>query len=131
VSGREFIPNPAEIVLTARLCCLSTTSVTLGDSSGVKNKKQTVTQETSGHMKLSAWAQLQGLSYKTAWRLWKAGQLPVLAEQLTTAPSFFTPHQRTSLLMWPCTPEFPFFSGGDPSEEGSWVGSAYYFPCSL
>jgi len=84
VSGREFIPNPAEIVLTARLCCLSTTSVTLGDSSGVKNKKQTVTQETNGHMKLSAWAKLQGLSYKTASRLWKAGQLPVLAEQPTT-----------------------------------------------
>jgi len=82
-------------------------------------------------MKLSAWAQLQGLSYKTAWRLWKAGQLPVLAEQLTTAPSFFTPHQRTSLLMWPCTPEFPFLFGGDPSEEASWIGSAYYFPCSL
>src|SRR5215472_922726 len=35
-------------------------------------------------MKLSAWARQQGLSYKTAWRLWKAGQLPVPAEQLAT-----------------------------------------------
>jgi putative resolvase len=35
-------------------------------------------------MKLSAWARQQGLSYKTAWRLWKAGKLPVPAEQLAT-----------------------------------------------
>ena len=35
-------------------------------------------------MKLSAWARQQGLCYKTAWRLWKAGQLPVPAEQLAT-----------------------------------------------
>ena len=35
-------------------------------------------------MKLSTWAGQQGLSYKTAWRLWKAGKLPVPAEQLAT-----------------------------------------------
>ena len=35
-------------------------------------------------MKLSTWARQQGLSYKTAWRLWKAGNLPVPAEQLAT-----------------------------------------------
>ena len=35
-------------------------------------------------MKLSSWARQQGLSYKTAWRLWKAGKLPVPAEQLIT-----------------------------------------------
>lgn len=35
-------------------------------------------------MKLSAWAKLQGVSYKTAWRMWKAGTLPVPAEQLAT-----------------------------------------------
>lgn len=35
-------------------------------------------------MKLSAWAKQQGLSYKTAWRMRKAGQLPVPAEQLAT-----------------------------------------------
>jgi len=28
-----------------------------------------------GDMKLSVWARRQGLSYKSAWRLWKAGQL--------------------------------------------------------
>ena len=33
---------------------------------------------------MRAWASQQGLSYKTAWRLWKAGQLPVPAEQLAT-----------------------------------------------
>lgn len=35
-------------------------------------------------MKLSVWAKSQGLSYKTAWRLWKEGKLPVPAEQLLT-----------------------------------------------
>ncbi len=35
-------------------------------------------------MKLSEWAAQQGFSYKTAWRMWKAGQLPVPAEQLPT-----------------------------------------------
>jgi predicted site-specific integrase-resolvase len=35
-------------------------------------------------MKLSVWAKQQGVSYKTAWRLWRAGKLPVPAEQLET-----------------------------------------------
>ncbi|MBK8168618.1 MAG: IS607 family transposase [bacterium] len=35
-------------------------------------------------MKLSVWARAQGISYKTAWRMWKAGTLPVPAEQLAT-----------------------------------------------
>jgi predicted site-specific integrase-resolvase len=35
-------------------------------------------------MKLSAWAKTQGLSYRGAYRMWKAGQLPVPAEQLPT-----------------------------------------------
>jgi len=35
-------------------------------------------------MKLSEWAKQSGLSYKTAWRLWKAGKLPVHATQLAT-----------------------------------------------
>lgn len=35
-------------------------------------------------MKLSVWARQQGISYKTAWRLWKTGRLPVPAEQLAT-----------------------------------------------
>lgn len=35
-------------------------------------------------MKLSAWAKSQGLSYHTAWRMWKTGQLPVPVEQLPT-----------------------------------------------
>jgi predicted site-specific integrase-resolvase len=35
-------------------------------------------------VKLSAWAKTNGLSYKTAWRLWKAGRLPLPAEQLIT-----------------------------------------------
>ena len=35
-------------------------------------------------MKLSAWAKSQGISYKTAWRMWKDGRLPVPAEQMAT-----------------------------------------------
>lgn len=35
-------------------------------------------------MRLSAWARQTGVSYKTAWRMWKAGRLPVPAEQLAT-----------------------------------------------
>jgi putative resolvase len=45
-----------------------------------------------GYMKLSAWARQQGLSYKTAWRLWKAGKLPVPAEQLAIGTVIFTAH---------------------------------------
>jgi len=35
-------------------------------------------------MKLSTWAKRQGISYKTAWRLWANKKLPVPAEQLAT-----------------------------------------------
>jgi len=35
-------------------------------------------------MKLSTWAKQQGISYKTAWRMWKLGQLPVPVEQMPT-----------------------------------------------
>jgi len=35
-------------------------------------------------MKLSEWARKQGISYLTAWRWFKAGQLPVPARQLPT-----------------------------------------------
>jgi hypothetical protein len=37
-------------------------------------------------MKLSQWAREQGLIYKGAWRMWRAGQLPVPAEPLPTEP---------------------------------------------
>lgn len=33
-------------------------------------------------MKLSRWAEKQGISYQTAWRWWKAGKLPVKALQM-------------------------------------------------
>lgn len=35
-------------------------------------------------MKLSVWAKQQGISYKSAWRMWKLGQLPMPTEQLPT-----------------------------------------------
>jgi predicted site-specific integrase-resolvase len=35
-------------------------------------------------MKLSEWAKQKGISYRTAWRMWKTGKLPVPAEQLPT-----------------------------------------------
>lgn len=42
-------------------------------------------------MKLSVWAKQQGLSYKTAWRMWKLGQLPMPAEQLPTGTVIIHP----------------------------------------
>jgi predicted site-specific integrase-resolvase len=44
-------------------------------------------------MKLSAWAKANGLTYKTAWRLWQAGKLPVPAEQLATGTIIVHPPQ--------------------------------------
>ena len=38
----------------------------------------------SVRMKLSHWAKQQGISYTTAWRMWKGGRLPVPAEQMPT-----------------------------------------------
>jgi putative resolvase len=35
-------------------------------------------------MKLSVWARSNGLAYKTAWRMWRDGKLPIPAEQLPT-----------------------------------------------
>jgi putative resolvase len=35
-------------------------------------------------MKLSVWAKQQGITYKTAWRMWNDGRLPVPARQLPT-----------------------------------------------
>lgn len=35
-------------------------------------------------MKLSIWAKRQGISYRTAWRWFKEGKLPVIAEQTQT-----------------------------------------------
>lgn len=35
-------------------------------------------------MKLSTWAKENGLTYQTAWRMWRDGRLPVPAEQLAT-----------------------------------------------
>jgi predicted site-specific integrase-resolvase len=72
-----------------------------------------------GDMKLSVWARQQGLSYKTAWRLWKAGQLPVPAEQLATgtvilhaAPANEPPG------VWRYTPEFP-----PGARKRTWIGN--------
>ena len=45
-------------------------------------------------MKLSEWAKLQGISYKTAWRMWRDGRLPVPAEQLATGTVII--HQPTA-----------------------------------
>lgn len=42
-------------------------------------------------MKLSVWAKQQGITYRTAWRLWKSGKLPVPAEQLPTGTVILHP----------------------------------------
>ena len=47
-------------------------------------------------MKLSTRAKQQGVSYKTAWRWWKAGQLPVPAEQMPTGTVIVHPQPTVS-----------------------------------
>jgi putative resolvase len=42
-------------------------------------------------MKLSAWAKANGIAYKTAWRMWRDGKLPVPAEQLPTGTVIVQP----------------------------------------
>ena len=42
-------------------------------------------------MKRSVWAKQQGLTYKTAWRLWNEGKLPVPAEQLPNGTIIYYP----------------------------------------
>jgi len=42
-------------------------------------------------MKLSTWATEQGLTYKTAWRLYKTGKLPLPATQLPTGTIIVAP----------------------------------------
>src|SRR6516165_11068399 len=70
-------------------------------------------------MKLSAWARQQGLSYKTAWRVWKAGQLPVPAEQLATGTVIVHAAPAHGPPVWRYTPEFP---PGPESGLGSATG---------
>ena len=47
-------------------------------------------------MKLSVWARQQGVSYQTAWRWWKAGRLPVPAEQMPTGTVIVHPQATAS-----------------------------------
>ena len=44
-------------------------------------------------MKLSVWAKENGLTYRTAWRMWRDGRLPVPAEQLATGTVLVHPPQ--------------------------------------
>jgi predicted site-specific integrase-resolvase len=53
-------------------------------------------------MKLSTWAKKQGISYRTAWRWFKAGKLPVLAEQTKTGTLL-----RMSQMLWLFMQECP------------------------
>lgn len=58
-------------------------------------------------MKLSAWAKSKGISRLTAYRMWRAGTLPVPAEQLPTG---------TIVVLPPTTAEFAIYarvSSGD------------------
>lgn len=45
------------------------------------------------NMKLSEWARKNGLSYRTAWRLFKAGSLPCHSEQLKTGTILVHPEE--------------------------------------
>lgn len=44
-------------------------------------------------MKLSEWAKQQGIAYKSAWRMWKLGQLPIPADQLPTGTIIVHPNK--------------------------------------
>jgi putative resolvase len=48
-------------------------------------------------MKLSVWAKENGLTYRTAWRMWRDGRLPVPAEQLATGTVLVHPPQARSV----------------------------------
>jgi predicted site-specific integrase-resolvase len=48
-------------------------------------------------MKLSVWAKKQGVSYKTAWRLWKSGKLD--AYQLPTGTVIVRENENDGLKM--------------------------------
>jgi putative resolvase len=48
-------------------------------------------------MKLSVWAKENGLTYKTAWRMWRDGGLPVPAEQLATGTVLVHPPQAPTI----------------------------------
>ena len=48
-------------------------------------------------MKLSAWAKANGLTYKTAWRMWRDGKLPIPAEQLATGTVIVHPPEAPSV----------------------------------
>lgn len=45
-------------------------------------------------MKLSDWARQNGITYKTAWKWWKAGKLPVPARQMPTGTILVEPVER-------------------------------------
>jgi predicted site-specific integrase-resolvase len=48
-------------------------------------------------MKLSGWAKANGLTYKTAWRMWRDGRLPIPAEQLPTGTVIVHPPQTVAV----------------------------------
>jgi putative resolvase len=48
-------------------------------------------------MKLSVWAKQNGLTYRTAWRMFRDGKLPVPAEQLATGTVLVHPPQAPSV----------------------------------
>ena len=45
-------------------------------------------------MKLSQWAKQQGLTYQTAWNLFKQNKLPIPAQQLETGTIIVHPEQK-------------------------------------
>jgi len=49
-------------------------------------------------MKLSVWAKESGLTYKTAWRMWRDGTLPIPAEQLATGTVLVHPPQAPAVM---------------------------------
>jgi predicted site-specific integrase-resolvase len=48
-------------------------------------------------VKLSEWAKMQGITYKTAWKWFQAGKLPVKAEQMPTGTIIVFPADQAQL----------------------------------
>jgi putative resolvase len=86
-------------------------------------------------MKLSAWAKANGLAYQTAWRMWRAGKLPIPAEQLPTGTVIVHPpkaptvesvaiyargsstDQKADLESGPLSAALPRFAGSQPTRQ--------------
>ena len=68
-------------------------------------------------MKLSAWSKLNGISYKTAWRWFKTGNMPVRAIQTPTGMILVDPEIHTNTTEQKITVIYARVSSNDKKED--------------